>query len=238
MLILNLRKFGLSSYSVSEIVVIGHYVYIDDTCDEENLDHFINLKNIDKDKHLLESLGLYQFIQGLCAKTLADLDNWGVSEQDYGSLATSDKWQLRKMVALNGRMLAQLSKDENVDVRRATLTNLLERQAIGVSLGETGWLDAMIEDADIGVRGLLASLGNQKHLDVLIHDESELVAAEAVLRASELQINTLPDNISEFIKLAIAKNPQASDAQLEVISFDANTRINYALMQRGFIANQ
>lgn len=36
MLTLNLRDFNLSSYSASEIIIVGHYVYIDDTCDEEN----------------------------------------------------------------------------------------------------------------------------------------------------------------------------------------------------------
>lgn len=160
MLTLNLRDFNLSSYSISEITIIGHYVYIEDTCDEENFDRFINLKNITVAKDALESLGLYKFIDGLCAKTLVDKANWGVSEQDYESLAVSDKWQLRKMVALNGRMLAQLSRDKDVNVRRATLENLAERQAIGVSLGDTDWLDAMIDDEDRDVKRYLALLGN------------------------------------------------------------------------------
>lgn len=237
MLTLNLRDFSLSSYSVSEITVVGHYVYIDDTCDEENFDHFINLKNIDAATDVLESLGLYEFVGGLCAETLADMVNWGVSEQDYESLAVSDKWQLRKMVALNGRMLAQLSKDKDVDVRRATLENLAERQAIGVSLGDTDWLNAMIDDEDRDVRRYLALLGNPKHLDILIHDKNELVAAQAVIRASEQQMDTLSDNISEYIKLAIAKNPLASQSQLKMVAVGADNRISYALAKRGFVAN-
>ena len=185
MLTLNLRDFNLWSYSISEIVVVGHYAYIDDTCDEEILDHFINLKNIDAEKELLDNLGLYEFTKGLCGDTLAGMDNWGVSEKEYESLSISDKWQLRKMVASNGRMLALLSADSNAQVRLATLSNLLERQAIGVSLGETNWLDVMVNDSDAEVRFSLASLGKQRHLDALVHDKDADVAAEALLRASQ-----------------------------------------------------
>lgn len=245
MYIFTLKDIGFGNPIIDEVTVMGHFLYAPCTSfyngTVSHKDNWINIDTRYQDHEAemgrIKELGLYEFIAHLRKSIMPLRGKWGDDEQDYQDASTSGKWQLRKMVALNGRYLKNLSKDANHKVRVAVIATIGQRIALKGAAKDMNidYLDEMISDESLEVRRALAKLGITKHLKVLLQDNDARVANEAITYTSPKQLDLLSKSLPEHVRFNITRNKQTTLAQLEVLSKNAESTVQYAIARRGVV---
>lgn len=180
----------------------------------------------------------------------------------YEYYAKSEVWQIRALVAMNGKCLKYLSKDSNPLVRRKVVEYLVGMRETGdgfsgivdfgcaddevehlmfqrfvplsINLGDISYIDDMIHDEDDGVRYNIARLGLERHIDVFIKDSSPYVRMAAAYHGQERHLEQLLNDSSREVLRLVVCNQNATKAQLETIAQHVTfTSVQDALMARG-----
>ena len=238
---------GFSNPLIEEVVVMGRFIYAHCTSfykgtisRRDNWINFdINNENHEAEMQLLCELGLDDFMIHLCKFVLPTIRNWGDGEQDYQYASGSGKWQIRKMVALNGRYLKTLSKDVHFKVRIAVVAKLSLSLNIKSKASskdkQLNYLDEMILDENVEVRRAIAHLGITKYLKHFLLDDDARVVDNAIRHASAKQIAMILPNLPHKVHYAMARNENATLEQLEALSTSPEITVQYTIARRGVI---
>lgn len=245
MYIFNLKNIGFSNPSIDEMTVMGHFIYVNHTSFYNgvisNKDHWINLdarnKEYESEMDRVRELGLAELVSHLCEVIFPLSCQWGDDEQDYQYASVSGKWQLRKMVALNGRYLKALSKDPSCKVRIAVIATVSKRMDSKSSDKDKSidYLDDMLSDENLDVRRALAKLGITKHLKSLLQDEDSRVVDNAIAYANPKHLEVLAKSLPYHVRFAIARNEHSTIEHLKALSKDVEPTVQYAIARRGVV---
>lgn len=234
MLILNAKDYKFANPSVTKLVVLGHFAYV---FWKKGNGAYLNLKDPTGCLVYSDSLGISEAVNHLIDTILPTVDNWGESEKDFEKAVASKEWQVRVLVALNGKFGEVLAVDKHYMVRKAVISSFIAiKQANGI-LGETYFLDEMVNDSSEDVRFELAVLGLADHTPTLIHDSSQRVAQEVIAKAHTGLLDVLLDSDCIPSKVSFANSSQASEAQLSTLSLEKSEEVQLAVANNAHFYN-
>lgn len=234
MLILSAKDYKFANPSVTKLVVLGHFAYV---FWKKGEGAYLNLKDPTGCLVYSDSLGISEAVNHLLDNILPNVSNWGGDEKDYEKAVVSDEWQVRVLVALNGKFGEVLAADKHYLVRKSVISSFVTVRQGGGVLGETYYLDEMVNDSSEDVRFELAVLGLADHTPTLIHDRSQRVAQEVIAKAHTGLLDVLLDSDCIPSKVSFAKSSQASEAQLATLSLEESEEIQLAVARNTHFYN-
>lgn len=234
MLILNATDYKFANPSVTKLVVVGHFAYV---FWKKGEGAYLNLKDPTGCLVYADSLGISEAVNHLLDNILPTVSNWGDNEKDYETAVVSKEWQVRTLVAMNGKFGEVLALDEHYMPRKAVVSSFVAVKMADGILGETYFLDELVYDKSEDVRFELAVLGLADHTPILIHDRSQRVAQEVISKAHTGLLDVLLDSDCIPSKVSFAKSSQASEAQLSVLSLEKSEEIQLAVAKNTHFYN-
>lgn len=226
MLILSAKNYKFGNPSVTKLVVVGHFAYVFWNKGEGA---YLNLKDPTGCLVYADSLGISEAVNHLIDNILPSVGNWGDDEKDYEKAVVSDEWQVRTLVAINGKFGELLAGDKHYMPRKAVISRFITVKQAGGMLGETYFLDELVNDSSEEVRYELAVLGLADHTPTLIHDRSQKVAQEVIAKAHTGLLDLLLDGDCIPSKVSFANNKNASEAQLAILSLEKSEEVQLAV---------
>ena len=133
-------------------------------------------------------------------------NEWGDNQKDYESMAEDETWQIRSLVALNGKYPKKFATDDFLSVRLATLQSLINDRSRGVLREDDSWVELLVEDPSARVRALVAEVGLEQHLDLLVSDKSATVRARVASFGSDKHRLLLASDKNSKVRLSVKLN--------------------------------
>ena len=234
MLKFNAKEFDFGNKAVTKIIVVGHFAYV---AWQEGEGAWLNLKDLNGCMIYADSLGISEAINHLLDSILPTVGNWGDDEKDYELALASEEWQLRALVAMNGKFSEVLVVDEHYMPRKSVVTSFINAKLAGEEIGETNFLDILVHDSSEAVRFELAVLGLTEHSYTLIHDSSEKVAQEVITKANSELLDEILDSDRISSKVSFAYNKNATEAQLATLSLEESEEVQLAVANNAHFYN-
>lgn len=241
-----------SRLNIGASYILGHFLKVTgsyvDLRDENALDDIIEkLEDVSYDNFRAQLVDIVQ-------NKLPTISNWGDGEEDFEAALTHDKYEIRALLAINGKYLEELSQDTDKLVRAKVVQCMINEKGTA-DRTNTDWFDAMLNDKDPHVLAKLAEYGKQDFLDALMNHKSSFVqAAVAKFGTDEhrSKLITSPDErvrlaVAEtgygalvlardddfFVRRAVAKHASIADIQKTDLVNDAKSSVRYQLVKRG-----
>lgn len=184
-----------------EVVILGHIMHFEGCA--------MDMRIPDTLTSLAEEFGeeFKEHLTGIIYESLPISTNWGNSEEDYMTAASSDDEKLRAMAALAGITPQILAQDSSGKVRAYVVEALINDRNRNI-IRDDSFLDAMLDDKP-WVQSKIAIYGKKTHLDVLVKSDDIRILSEVIERGYIDHLLDLHQHKSGHIRELAAKKYQA-----------------------------
>lgn len=248
-------KLNQPASELNKITVVGNFLNY-----KEYFIYLLNVNPYSEISAMCDDLDLIEQGAGdgfmyMLNNTLQNDKTWGENETQYEEAFSSDDANVRALVALNGKYLAEAVKDKDATVRLHAvkhfnhakmyqqpyenieiLTPLLhdENDNIRIELArlyEDQFNDSLVVDKSSDVRAQIVYSSNDEHLEKLSNDDDENIRARLAVRG--LFAEKFAKDASAMVRINLASGADIKDIEKTSLVTDEEPQVRHQLALRG-----
>ena len=231
MILTELKNNAGQEIKIAKVTVVGHALFVNYDYPPKNC--WINLKSKTDLSVKAKRLGIEALLTNFVEEHLPLVNNWGDSEQDYGTALASQVSAIKILVAMNDKHLDVLSRDSDSSVRLAAVFRMSKQNKPLIERDTLLWLDRLVNDPNEWIRREVADIGLPHHLDVLIHDNHPMILNTVADKGQSAHLEKLLSFEDTLTRMKVAANPNATSEQLERLSNDHKECVQMVVAERG-----